>query len=127
MKLSEAVKLYIQLRDKKAELKAEYDAKVADIDEKLDALEAKLLQVFNETGMDSVRTEFGTAYVTTRNSVSVVDRDAFLSFVRETGDFNLLEVRPSRSAVPEFAAANGEPPPGVTMRTERVVNIRRSA
>lgn len=127
MKLSDAVKLYIQLRDKKAELKAEYDAKVADIDEKLDALEAKLLQVFNETGMDSVRTEFGTAYVTTRNSVSVVDRDAFLSFVRETGDFNLLEVRPSRSAVPEFAAANGEPPPGVTMRTERVVNIRRSA
>lgn len=127
MKLSDAVQLYIQLRDKKAELKAEYEAKVADIDEKLNALEAKLLQVFNETGMDSVRTEFGTAYVTTRNSVSVVDRDAFLSFVRETGDFSLLEVRPSRSAVPEFAAANGEPPPGVTMRTERVVNIRRSA
>lgn len=127
MKLSDAVKLYIQLRDKKAELKAEYEAKAADIDEKLGALEAKLLQTFNETGMDSVRTEFGTAYVTTRNSVSVVDRDAFLSFVRETGDFSLLEVRPSRSAVPEFAAANGEPPPGVTMRTERVVNIRRSA
>ena len=127
MKLSDAVKLYIQLRDKKAELKAEYEAKVADIDEQLNKLEAKLLQVFNETGMDSVRTEFGTAYVTTRNSVSVADRDAFLSFVRETGDFSLLEVRPSRSAVPEFAAANGEPPPGVTMRTERVVNIRRSA
>lgn len=127
MKLSDAVKLYIQLRDKKAELKAEYEAKVADIDEKLNKLEAKLLQVFNETGMDSVRTEFGTAYVTTRNSVSVVDRDAFLSFVRETGGFSLLEVRPSRSAVPEFAAANGEPPPGVTIRTERVVNIRRSA
>lgn len=127
MKLAEVVKLYIQLRDKKAELKAEYEAKVADIDEKLDTLEAKLLQVFNESGMDSVRTEFGTAYVATRNSVSVVDRDAFLSFVRETGDFSLLEVRPSRSAVPEFAAANGEPPPGVTIRTERVVNIRRSA
>lgn len=127
MKLSDAVKLYIQLRDKKAELKAEYEAKVADIDEQLNKLEAKLLQVFNETGMDSVRTEFGTAYVTTRNSVSVADRDAFLSFIRETGDFSLLEVRPSRSAVPEFAAANGEPPPGVTMRTERVVNIRRSA
>ena len=127
MKLSDAVKLYIQLRDKKAELKAEYEAKVADIDEQLNKLEAKLLQVFNETGMDSVRTEFGTAYVTTRNSVSVADRDAFLSFIKETGDFGLLEVRPSRSAVPEFAAANGEPPPGVTMRTERVVNIRRSA
>ena len=127
MKLSDAVKLYIQLRDKKAELKAEYEAKVADIDEQLNKLEAKLLQVFNETGMDSVRTEFGTAYVSTRNSVSVADRDAFLSFIRETGDFSLLEVRPSRSAVPEFAAANGEPPPGVTMRTERVVNIRRSA
>lgn len=128
MKLSEAVKLYIQLRDKKAELKAEYDRKVAGIEEKLTKLEAKLLQVFNETGMDSVKTEFGTAYTSTRTSVSIADRDAFLNYIKESGDYNLLELRPSRSAVPEFAAANGgELPPGVNMRTERVVNIRRSA
>lgn len=128
MKLSEAVKLYIQLRDKKAEIKAEYDAKIAAIDEKLDKLEAKLLQVFNETGIDSVKTEFGTAYTTTRTSVTLADRDTFLAFVKETDNFNLLELRPSRSAVPEFAAANGgELPPGVNMRVERVVNIRRSA
>lgn len=128
MKLSEAVELYIKLRDKKAKIKAEFDEAVAPVQEKIDQLEVKLLDVFNKTGMDSVKTEFGTAYTSTRTSVSMADRDAFLAFVRETGDFNMLDVRPSRSAVPEFAAANGgELPPGINMRTERVVNVRRSA
>jgi hypothetical protein len=128
MKLSDAVKLYIQLRDKKAEMKAEFDASVESINSKLETLESKLLQVFTQTGMDSVKTEFGTAYASTRTSVSIADRDAFLKFVVDTGDFNMLELRPSRSAVPEFAAANdGDLPPGVNMRVERVVNVRRSA
>ena len=128
MKLSDAVKLYIQLRDKKAQMKAEFEASLQPITEKMDKLEAKLLEVFQKTGTDSVKTEFGTAYASTRTSVSVADRDAFLAFIRETGDFNMLDVRPSRSAVPEFAAANdGELPPGINMRVERVVNIRRSA
>ena len=128
MKLSEAVELYIKLRDKKSQMKAEFDAAVAPIQEKIDQLEAKLLDVFNKTGMDSVKTEFGTAYTSTRTSVSVADRDAFLAYVKASGDFNMLDVRPSRSAIPEFAAANdGELPPGINMRTERVVNVRRSA
>jgi len=32
MEISKVVEIYIQLRDKKAEIKAEYDAKVAGID-----------------------------------------------------------------------------------------------
>ena len=127
MKLSDAVKLYIQLRDKKAQMKAEFDASLAPLNEKMDKLESKLLQVFSQTGMDSVKTEFGTAYASTRTSVSIADRDAFVNYIKESGDFNMLELRPSRSAVPEFAAANeGDLPPGVNMRVERVVNIRRS-
>lgn len=128
MKLSDAVKLYIQMRDKKAQMKADFEASLAPLNEKMEKLESKLLQVFSETGMDSVRTEFGTAYASTRTSVSIADRDAFVNYIKESGDFNMLELRPSRSAVPEFAAANdGDLPPGVNMRVERVVNIRRSA
>lgn len=128
MKLSEAVELYIKLRDKKAQMKAEFDASVAPIQEKLDQLEVKLLEAFGKTGVDSVKTPAGTAYTTTRSSVSIADRDAFLTYVKEHDSFDLLEVRPSRTAVPEFAAANdGELPPGINMRTERVVNVRRSA
>lgn len=128
MKLSEAVSLYIKLRDQKAQIKAEFDAAVAPVQEKMDKLEAKLLEVFNQTGMDSVKTEFGTAYSTVRSTASVADRDAFMEFVKVNEEWSLLEVRASKSAIEQFRSANdNELPPGVNLREERVVNVRRSA
>ena len=128
MKLSEAVSLYIQMRDKKAQMKADFEASIAPLNEKMDKLEAKLLDVFNKTGMDSVKTEFGTAYATTRTTASVADRDAFMEYVKANEEWALLEVRTSKTAVEQYRAANdNELPPGVNLREERVVNIRRSA
>jgi phage host-nuclease inhibitor protein Gam len=128
MKLSEAVSLYIQLRDKKAEMKAEFDATIAPLNEKMDRLEAKLLDVFNKTGMDSVKTENGTAYTAVRTTASIADREAFMEFVKANEEWSLLEVRASKTAIEQFRDSNNnELPPGVNIRSERVVNIRRSA
>lgn len=128
MKLSEAVSLYIKLRDQKAQMKADFEASVAPLTEKMDKLEAKLLEVFNQTGMDSVKTEFGTAYATVRTSASIADRDTFMDFVKANEEWALLEVRVSKTAVDQYRSANDdELPPGVNVREERVVNIRRSA
>jgi 5'-3' exonuclease len=126
MKMSDLVAKYIELRDKKAEYKAAYDAKVALIDETLDKIEAKLLQVFDDTGMDSVKTEAGTAYKSTRVSVTTGDKDAFMEFVRTNDEWPLLEVRPSKSAVEEYRQQHDDLPPGINWRAEQVVNIRRS-
>jgi phage host-nuclease inhibitor protein Gam len=127
MKLSEAVELYIKMRDRKAELKAEFDAKVAPLNEKMDKLEAKLLDVFNQTGMDSVKTEFGTAYATTRVTASVADKEVFMNHIKEHDDWGLLEVRASKTAVDQYRSVHDDIPPGVSMREERVVNVRRSS
>ena len=102
MKLSEAVSLYIQLRDKKAQMKAEFDAQVAPLQEKMDKLEAKLLEVFNKTGMDSVKTEFGTAYTSTKNTASVADKDAFFQHVKANEDWQLMEIRCSKTGVEQY-------------------------
>ncbi len=128
MKLSDAVAIYIKLRDQKAQMKAAFEAQVAPIQDKMDKLEGKLLDVFNQTGMDSVKTEFGTAYATVRTTASIADRDAFMEFVKAKEEWSLLEVRVSKTAVEQFRASNDdELPPGVNIREERVVNIRRSA
>lgn len=126
MKMSELVAKYIQLRDKKAEYKAEYEGKVAKIEELLDKIEGKLLQVFEESGMDSVKTEAGTAYKSTRVSVTTGDKDAFMEFVRTNDEWPLLEVRPSKSAVEQYREQHDDLPPGINWRAEQVVNIRRS-
>jgi len=127
MKLSEAVSIYIKMRDKKAQMKAEFDASVAPLNEKMEKLEAKLLDVFNKTGIDSVKTEFGTAYTTTRVTASVADREIFMTHVRENDDWALLEVRASKTAVEQYRETNDDLPPGISMREERVVNVRRSS
>ena len=128
MKINEAVALYIKLRDQKAEMKAEFDGQLAEVQEKLDKLELKLLEAFNQLGMDSVKTEAGTAYTTVRTSASVADKDAFFDFVRDREEWSLLEVRCAKTAVEQYRAAHdNELPPGVSIREERVVNVRRSS
>jgi phage host-nuclease inhibitor protein Gam len=127
MKLSEAVSIYIKMRDKKAQMKAEFDASVAPLNEKMEKLEAKLLDVFNKTGVDSVKTEFGTAYTTTRVTASVADREIFMTHVRENDDWALLEVRAAKSAIEQYRENNNDLPPGISIREERVVNVRRSS
>ncbi len=128
MKLSEAVSLYIRLRNKKAEMKAEFDASIAPLNEKMEKLEAKLLDVFNTTGMDLVRTENGTAYISVRTTASIADREAFMEFVKANEEWSLLEARASKTAIEQFRDSNnGELPPGINIRSERVVNIRLSA
>jgi hypothetical protein len=128
MKLSDAVSLYIKLRDRKAEIKAQMDEAIKPIQEKMDKLEVKLLEAFQATGVDSVKTEFGTAYTSVRTTASIADRDAFMEFVKAHSEWSLLEIRAAKLAVEQFRAANdNELPPGINIREERVVNVRRSA
>ena len=126
MKLSEAVELYISMRDKKAQLKSDFDALVAPVQERMDKLELKLLEAFEKNGMDSVKTPAGTAYQTTRTSATIADRDVFMSHVKANLAWDLLEVRVNKSAVEAVQEETGELPPGVNLNTTRVVNVRRS-
>jgi hypothetical protein len=126
MKLSDVVAKYIEYRDMKAALKAEYDLKAAKIDEQLEKIEAKLLEVLDQTGGKSFSTPAGTAYISVRSSASVADREAFMEFVKRKEEWPLLEVRASKTAVQQFRDLNNDLPPGINWREERVVNIRRS-
>jgi hypothetical protein len=93
----------------------------------MDKLEAKLLEVFNTTGMDSIKTEFGTAYTSTRTTASVADRDVFMDYVKAHEEWSLMEIRASASAIKQFQeASDGDLPPGINLAVERTVNIRRS-
>jgi hypothetical protein len=126
MKLNDLVAKYIELRDKKYELKHKYEYQAAQLDETLNKIEAKLLEVFDKLGMDSVKTEFGTAYSSTRSTASVADPETFMSFVIENAEWSLLEKRAAKLAVEQYKDANGDLPPGINYRAERVVNIKRS-
>lgn len=126
MKIDELVGKYIQLRDKKAEMDAEHKARVSKITEALDKIEYVLLKEFHASGMDSVKTSAGTAYTQTRMSATVADWDIALKFIRDHDAYDMLEKRVAKSAVEAYIEETGTPPPGVNIRQEVVVNVRRS-
>ena len=125
MTIKELVARYIDIRTKREAFSKQYKEKVAKYDDALTQIEGLLLKTFDSSGMDSVKTEMGTAFVSTRTSATVADRDAFMEFVFSTDGKSFLENRVSKSAVEDFIAANEEPPPGISVRVERTINVRR--
>lgn len=128
MKLDQLVASYIRLRDKKSALKKDLESKTEKIDTLLKDMEAAILKTFNDTGQDSARTEFGTAYKSVRTSASVASREDFLGWVlADIDDRNsFLDVRANKTAVEQFRAANDDLPPGLNWREEVVIGVRRS-
>lgn len=127
MKLSELIDKYIEIRDKKAQLKAEYDAKKGKMDEALEKIEAVILKTFEASGTDSAKTEKGTAYTSKLVTASVADPDVFMKHVIENQAWYMIEKRCSKVGVEQYRAEHDEPPPGINWREERVVNVRRSS
>src|SRR5690554_6173662 len=96
MKVSELVQKYVELRDEKAQIQAEAAKKIQPIQAKMDMIEAALLGVFEKSGIDSTKTEFGTAYVSTRTSVSLADKESFREFCKQTGEWGMADIRASK-------------------------------
>lgn len=123
-KIDELVGLYIKLRDRRSARKAAYDLDDAKDKAYQDKIEAKLLEYFKETGVESARTDAGTAYRSVAMSVTVADRDSFMAFALEHPEF--LESKANKTAVSNYIETEGELPPGVNISRKATVGVRRS-
>lgn len=127
MTLNDLVEKFITIREKKSQLKAEYEANVAKYDAVAEKIEAMLLKHFSEQGVDSVKTPAGTAYTTIRSAATIADWDQYRAWLAQQEDpYVFLERRVSKNAVETYKAANDELPPGVNWSETRVVNFRKS-
>jgi len=119
------VEVYIKLRDRRSARKREYEIADESDKTKQEKIEALLLARFNESGAESVRTASGTAFKTIRSSVTCADRQSFFDFVQQNDMFDLLEARPAKSTVEQYAEAHGEYPPGLNVNRVVSISIRR--
>lgn len=126
MNFADVVQKYIELRDLKSTLKADYEAKLKPVEEAMSRLELVMLAQFDATGVESMKTPMGTCYVSTQTRGSVADKEAFMEFVKSNNEWPLLEVRCAKNNIEAFIEQhNGELPPGINWSVERVVNFRR--
>lgn len=125
MKIDDLTKKYMRLREIRAEYDKEYKEKTAKVKDAMNRIEVLLLQFFEQTGQNSAKTDFGTPYITLRESYSVADRDVYMEWVKQNEAWEMLESRVSKSAVDAYKEEHGELPPGVNYSAERKVNIRK--
>lgn len=126
MKIDSIIERYIKLRDKKAQMKAAFDASTADINTAMTRCECVILEEINAQGVESVRTEYGTAFKSTATSVTTADGEMFMQFCIANDRLDLLEKRPNKTAVEEYKAANDDLPPGINYRQAVTLNVRRA-
>ena len=125
--IDEIVTRYIQLRDRKAEMKQKFDSEVALIDEGMKKCEAFILNHFQSTGQTSAGTSVGTAFVASVTSATVADWDQVLQWIKQNDAWNFLDHKVNKTADAEFKTANDDLPPGVNWREESVVRVRRAS
>ena len=125
--LERLLKAYMAMREKKSEIKREYEEVEGALKHKMSLIEASLLKMLNTAGSDALKVKgVGQAYLGKRVTVKANDWNALLDFIIETKQVDLLQKRIASRVVQEYAETNdGELPPGVDMATERVVNVRR--
>lgn len=121
--VDEYVAQYVKLRDyvkaKEEELKPYTEA--------MELIAAQLGQKMRDNGVESFKTEHGTAYKTQTISVKTADKDAFTRYCIGEEAWELVDFRPAKSGVEEFMAQNNDtPPPGVDVALVTNVRVRRS-
>jgi len=116
---------FVKLRDLKKEITDRHKAELAPINEAMDGLQAVLAQVMSANNVDSLATAAGTAYQSSKDSVSCSDMAAFWTFVSTQGMWDMLDKKPNVTAVREYIDQHGSPPPGCSWSSVVTVNVRR--
>lgn len=119
------VENYIKLRDYKKKAEDEFKEGMERVRLGMEKLESMILQHLNETGLDNIKCDAGTAYRKVEYSATVKDREAFLKYLRESEDWDALDARANKKYVRE-KTEQAVMIPGVEMSSITNVGVRRS-
>jgi hypothetical protein len=126
VKLDKVAQTYVKIRDKRSELKKQYEAEDLKLTTQLETIEGFLLETLQALGVESARTKYGTVIKSLAVKPSCEDWTAFYAWIAENDAFDALEKRVKKSFVTEYMESNSdELPPGITVLKEWVVSVRR--
>lgn len=123
--IDELMEKYRELRATKDAAKARHSEELAPINTAMDDIEIQLLRVMTLTGLNSFSSGDSTAYKQSRNSWKITDPHEFRQWVEANNCPEMYENRVSKDAMDNYIANGGVMPPGLTLNSEVVVNIRK--
>tara|TARA_R110000782_G_scaffold95065_1_gene178943 strand:+ start:139 stop:546 length:408 start_codon:yes stop_codon:yes gene_type:complete len=125
--LDKLVKTYIKIRERRSELKAEFDEEDAPLVQQLETVKGALLTHCKQHEVDSVKTSEGLFYRTVKQSYWTSDWDKMHEFILEHGEPSLLDKRINQKNMKQFLEENPELlPKGLNSNSEYTVTVRRN-
>jgi hypothetical protein len=125
--LEKLTRIYIKMREKKAEVAKELEEKVSKIDSDMKTVKTAILQHMKDIGAESLKTSAGVVYRTVRTTYATSDWESMNKFILEHGVPDLLEKRIHQTNMKAFLEDNPDLlPPGLNANAEYSVTIRRS-
>lgn len=119
-------RVFVKLRDKRAELAAQFKAEDSELKEKQEATKAHLLQHCKDHNVDSVRTSEGMFYRTVKTRYWTSDWEAMHKFVLQHEMPEFFEKRLNQGVVKEFLEENPETvPPGLNIDSKYEITVRK--
>lgn len=116
---------FIEVRDKIKQLDDEHNAKIKPLKEIQEILAGRIQQFMSANNLKNLKTAAGTCYTTTRVTASLADPEAFMKYVIDHAQFDLLDRRANSTAVKDFVKKNKALPPGCSLNTIETVGVRR--
>ena len=128
-KLAEQLtRVYLKIRDKKAQLSAEFKKQEEDLNKQLDQVKTALLGYCKEQGLESVKTSEGIFYRSVKTRYWTSDWEAMHQFVMEHNVPEFLEKRLNQTNVRTFLEENPETiPKGLNVDSEYIISVRKKS
>jgi phage host-nuclease inhibitor protein Gam len=119
--------VYIKIRDKRAELKEQYEAQDEGLKAQQELLAEKMLDICRDNNADSIKTPAGTIIRKVDTRYWTTDWDSMYQFIEEHDAYPLLEKRLHQTNLKQFLEENPELlPAGLQADRKYTVVVRRS-
>lgn len=119
--------IYLKMREKKSEMTKAYEAEVAVLESKMQAVSTAMKDMLVATGGTSLKTPHGTVYLSKKERFYAQDRSAFNDWVLRNGAVDLYENRIAQGNMKKWLEDNPtNPPPGLQSESEVVAIVRKN-
>ena len=125
----ELVEVYLNIRNARDKLRAEYEEQDAVLRGDMDGLEAQFLDICNTVGANSINTQHGTVIRSLKERYTCNDWDNFKKFIKEHDALDCLEKR-IHSGNLRILLKDLEDeglPPGVSVLRQYDISVRKSS
>lgn len=125
--LEKLVRVFIKMRDKKAEIEGAAKTQAEAIEEQMKLVKAQMLKHCKDHEVDSVRTAAGTIIRTVKTNYWTSDWEAMHKFIIENEVPDFLQKRLNQSAVVSFLEEHPDTvPPALNTNSEYVITVRKA-